>query len=107
MTPLEVAGIYHTLAAEGVYTPLRIIREVQTAEGERLRRYPLALEQRFSPQASYQLQYLLQLALREGTGRRVYEQFPHELMLAGKTGTTNDHREDRYVCIIGQHFDMA
>lgn len=107
MTPLEVAGIYHTLAAEGVYTPLRIIREVQTAEGERLRRYPLALEQRFSPQASYQLQYLLQLALREGTGRRVYEQFPHELMLAGKTGTTNDHRDSWFSGFSGQHLAVA
>ncbi len=54
MTPYEVSGIYHTLAAEGVYTPLRAIREVLTAEGEPLRRDPLKMEQRVSPEASFQ-----------------------------------------------------
>ncbi|MDQ2077646.1 penicillin-binding protein 1B [Marinimicrobium sp. ABcell2] len=107
MAPLDVAGIYHTLAADGVYTPLRVIREVQTAEGQRLRRYPLELEQRFSPQSSYQLQYMLQLALREGTGRRVYDQFPADLMLAGKTGTTNDRRDSWFAGFSGQHLAVA
>lgn len=107
MTPLEVAGIYHTLAAEGVYTPLRAIREVLTAEGEPLRRYPLELEQRFSAEASFQLQYLLQLALREGTGRRVYDQFPEQLTLAGKTGTTNDQRDSWFAGFSGEHLAVA
>lgn len=107
MTPMEVAGIYHTLAAEGVYTPLRSIREVLTAEGEPLRRYPLELEQRFSPEASFQLQYLLQLALREGTGRRVYDQFPEQLTLAGKTGTSNDQRDSWFAGFSGEHLAVA
>ncbi len=107
MTPLEVANIYHTLAAEGVYTPMRAIREVLTAEGEPLRRYPLELEQRFSPEASFQLQYLLQLALRQGTGRRVYDQFPEQLTLAGKTGTSNDQRDSWFAGFSGEHLAVA
>ena len=34
MSPLEVAGLYHTIAAEGVYTPLHAIREVLAADDE-------------------------------------------------------------------------
>ncbi len=107
MSPLEVAGIYHTLAAEGVYTPLRAIREVLTAEGEPLRRYPLQLERRFSAEASYQLHYALQMVLREGTGRSVYSQLPAELPLAGKTGTTNDRRDSWFAGFSGEHLAVV
>src|SRR5690606_23683433 len=82
-------------------------RDVLTAEGEPLRRYPLELEQRFSPEASYQLQYLLQLALRQGTGRQVYDQFPSQLALAGKTGTTNDQRDSWFAGFSGEHLAVA
>jgi penicillin-binding protein 1B len=107
MSPFEVAGIYHTLAAEGVYTPLRAIREVLTAEGEPLRRYPLQLEQRFSPESAFQTQYTLQLVLREGTGRSVYQQFPETLPLAGKTGTTNDRRDSWFAGFSGEHLAVV
>ena len=107
MTPYEVSGIYHTLAAEGVYTPLRAIREVLTAEGDPLRRYPLKMEQRFSPEASFQMQYLLQLALREGTGRSVYQRLPEGLAMAGKTGTSNDYRDSWFAGFSGQHLAVV
>lgn len=107
MSPYDVAGIYHTLAAEGVYTPLRAIREVLTATGEPLRRYPLLLEQRFSPEATFEMQYALQLVLREGTGRSVYQQFPASLPLAGKTGTTNDQRDSWFAGFSGEHLAVV
>ncbi len=107
MSPYEVAGIYHTLAAEGTYAPLRGIRDVLTATGEPLRRYPLKLEQRFSPEASFQMQYALQLVLREGTGRSVYHQFPASLPLAGKTGTTNDQRDSWFAGFSGEHLAVV
>jgi len=103
MTPFEVAGIYHTLAAEGVYTPLRAIREVLTATGEPLRRYPLQLQQRLSPAAAFETQYAMQLVMREGTGRSIYNQFPASLQLAGKTGTTNDQRDSWFAGFSGEH----
>lgn len=107
MSPFEVAGIYHALAAEGVYTPLRAIREVLTATGEPLRRYPLQLEQRFSAAATFQTQFALQLVLREGTGRSVYNQFPESLPLAGKTGTTNDQRDSWFAGFSGEHLAVV
>ncbi|MDO3386079.1 penicillin-binding protein 1B [Gilvimarinus sp. SDUM040013] len=107
MSPIEVAGIYHTLAAEGTYTPLRAIRDVLTATGEPLKRYPLTIEQRFSEAAAFQIQYALQAVLREGTGRAVYHRFPADLPLAGKTGTTNDQRDSWFAGFSGQHLAVS
>src|SRR5690606_14954233 len=107
MSPLDVAGMYHTLAAEGSYTPLRAIREVQTAEGKPLNRYPLVLEQRYTPASAYAMQYALQTVLREGTGQRVYHQFSADLPLAGKTGTTNDQRDSWFAGFSGEHLAVV
>ncbi|WP_111641059.1 penicillin-binding protein 1B [Marinimicrobium alkaliphilum] len=107
MSAYEVAGIYHTLAAEGVYTPLRAIREVLDADGQPLRRYPLTMEQRFSPESAFQTQHTLQWVLREGTGRSVYQRLPENLPLAGKTGTTNDRRDSWFAGFSGEHLAVT
>ena len=93
LTPLEVAGVYQTLANGGFHTPLRGIRSVLTAEGEPLKRYPFQIQQRFDPGAIYLVQNAMQRVMREGTGRSVYSQLPASLNLAGKTGTSNDSRD--------------
>ena len=107
MSPLEVTGLYHTLAAEGVYTPLHAIREVLNADGQPLKRYPLELDQRFSVQSTFELQHALQAVLREGTGRSVYNSFPESLPLAGKTGTTNDQRDSWFAGFSGEHLAVV
>ena len=107
MSPLEVAGIYHTLAAEGVYTPLHAIREVLTADGKPLKRYPLELEQRFETESAFLLQYAMQRTLREGSGRSAYNQIPSSIELAGKTGTTNDQRDSWFAGFSGEHLAVV
>jgi penicillin-binding protein 1B len=93
LAPIEVAGMYQTLANGGFNTPLRGIRSVLTAEGEPLKRYPFQIQQRFDPGAIYLVQNAMQRVMREGTGRSVYSQLPASLNLAGKTGTSNDSRD--------------
>ena len=93
LTPIEVAGMYQTLANGGFNTPLRGIRSVLTAEGEPLKRYPFQIQQRFDPGSIYLVQNAMQRVMREGTGRSVYSQLPSSLNLAGKTGTSNDSRD--------------
>lgn len=107
MSPLEVAGLYHTIAAEGVYTPLNAIREVLAADGKPLKRYPLQLEPRFEPEVSFQLQYAMQRTMREGTGRSAYAQLPATLEVAGKTGTTNDQRDSWFAGYSGEHLAVV
>jgi len=93
LSPLQVAGMYQTIANGGFNTPLRAIRSVLTADGEPLKRYPIQIQQRFDPGAIYLLQNAMQRVMHEGTGRSVYSQLPASLNLAGKTGTSNDSRD--------------
>nr|WP_246336088.1 penicillin-binding protein 1B [Azomonas macrocytogenes] len=93
LTPVEVAGMYQTLANGGFNTPLRGIRSVLTADGEPLKRYPFQIQQRFDAGAIYLTQYAMQRVMYEGTGRSAYNKLPKSLGLAGKTGTTNDSRD--------------
>ena len=103
MTPIEVVEHYHTLAADGFYSPLRAIRDVTTREGEPLKRYALAVEPRFSSAAVYQLQYGLRAVMREGTGKGAYQYLPADLDVAGKTGTTNDQRDSWFAGFSADH----
>jgi len=93
LRPIEVAGMYQTLANGGFNTPLRGIRSVVAADGEPLSRYPFKIEQRFDAGAIYLTQYAMQRVMLEGTGRSAYNYVPRSLTLAGKTGTTNDSRD--------------
>jgi len=90
---LQVATMYQTLASGGFNTPLRGIRSVLTATGEPLKGYPYEVQQRFDPGAIHLIQEAMRRAMREGTGRSVYNQLPSSLTLAGKTGTSNDSRD--------------
>ncbi len=107
MTPLEVASLYHTIAADGFYTPLRAIDSVYTADNEPLKRYPFETDQRFSPEVMHLMQYGLQEVVREGTGKAVYRQLPDSLAVAGKTGTTNDQRDSWFAGITGDHVGVV
>ena len=93
LSPMEVAGMYQTIANGGFNTPLRAIRDVLTADGEPLGRYPYRVEQRFDPGAIYLTQEAMRRVMTEGTGRSVYNRVPASLVLAGKTGTSNDSRD--------------
>lgn len=93
LSPIEVADMYQTIANGGFNTPLRAIRSVLTAEGEPLGRYPYSVEQRFDAGAVYLTQEAMRRVMTEGTGRSVYNRVPSSVILAGKTGTSNDSRD--------------
>ena len=100
-SPLTVASLYHTIAADGFYTPLRSIRSVQTVQGLPLSRYPLVVEQRFDIRYMYQLKVAMELVMRNGSGRSAYKQLPAKLAVAGKTGTSNDQRDSWFAGFSG------
>lgn len=101
LTPLEVAQLYQTLAANGFYSPLRAIREVLTTEGEPLQRYPLTVKQAVPADAVYLVNQVLQEAVRSGTGRALANYISPQMNLAGKTGTTDDLRDSWFAGFSG------
>ncbi len=107
MSPLDVATLYHTIAAEGFYSPLRTISAVYTADNKPLKHYPFATEQRFSPQVMHLLHYGMQVVMREGTGKGAYRRLPEGLVVAGKTGTTNDQRDSWFAGFSGDYVGVV
>jgi len=93
LSPLEVTQMYHTLANGGFRAKLRAIRAVLTVDGQPLQRYPLSIEQTVGEDSVFLLNTLLQEAVREGTGRPLYNKLPESLAVAGKTGTTDELRD--------------
>jgi penicillin-binding protein 1B len=107
LSPLEVAQLYQTLAGGGFRTPLRAIREVLTAEGEPLQRYPLNVEQVIRPAPVYLLTTALQSVVREGTAQKLHNRLSPDLGIAGKTGTTDDYRDSWFAGFTGDRLGVV
>ena len=106
LSPIEVSHLYHTLAADGVYVPLRSILSVVNADGEQLQRYPLASETRIPASLSYLMHYNLQAVMTEGTGRKAASTLPG-LAIAGKTGTSNQQRDSWFAGYSADHLGVV
>lgn len=103
LSPMEVTQIYQTLASGGFRVPLRAIRDVLTTKGEPLQRYSLSIVSAFDPAAIYLLNTALQEVVTSGTASSVNRQLPKDLIVAGKTGTTDDARDSWFAGFSGQH----
>lgn len=93
LSPMDVAQMYQTIASGGFQTPLRAIREILTAEGQPLQRYPLAVEQTVQPGPIYLLTTAMQAVVHDGTAQGLKQYLSPDLNLAGKTGTTDDLKD--------------
>ncbi len=106
-SPLDVAQMYHTLAAGGFRTPLRAIRAVLAANGKPLQRYPLSVTAAFDSKTVFLLNAALRSVTREGTGRSLQQLLPKGLVVAGKTGTTDDLRDSWFAGFSGSHLAVV
>ncbi|QFU74508.1 penicillin-binding protein 1B [Halioglobus maricola] len=100
-SPMDMVAMYQTIASGGFRTPLRSIRDIVDAHGVPLQRYDLQYEREVSLQAVYLLQYAMLDTMKEGTGRGAYRELPANLLVAGKTGTTNDGRDSWFAGFSG------
>ncbi|WP_432823520.1 penicillin-binding protein 1B, partial [Trichloromonas sp.] len=107
LSPFEVTQVYQTLASGGFRTPLSAIREVLSATGEPLQRYPLKVEQESEAAPVYLLTHVMQDVVREGTARVLAEFLSPELAIAGKTGTTDDYRDSWFAGFTGDRLAVV
>jgi penicillin-binding protein 1B len=107
MTPIEVIQMYQTLASGGFQSPMRAIREVMNAQGEPLRRYPIEVQKTFDPELIAVLNSGLTQVIENGTARSVRKQLPADLLVAGKTGTTNDTRDSWFAGFTASHVSVV
>jgi len=103
LTPIEVAQIYNTLANGGFRVPLRAVRSVVAEDGEVLQRYEIEMTQAADAGAVYALNQALVQVMERGTGRNVRAQLPADIVVAGKTGTSDDLRDSWFAGFTNTH----
>lgn len=107
MSPFDVLSMFQVYASGGFRAPPRSIREVVDAKGKPLKRYGLAVQQAVDPAAVYLVNYALQQTMREGTAASAYRTLPADLVMAGKTGTTNDLRDAWFAGYTGNYLAVV
>ncbi|HXH02869.1 MAG TPA: penicillin-binding protein 1B, partial [Candidatus Competibacteraceae bacterium] len=107
VTLIEVAQIYETFASGGFRVPLRAIREVTTAEGQPLSRYPLSAVKVIEPGPAFLINKALQQVALSGTATAIYKTLPKDLGVAGKTGTTDDYRDSWFAGFTGNRLAVV
>ena len=103
LTPLEVAQVYNTLANGGFRSPLRAVRAVLDEQDKPLKAPELEVEQVANADAVYVLTRMLIEVMNHGTGRPARRDLPPSLVVAGKTGTSNDYRDSWFAGFSASH----
>lgn len=106
LTPMQVSLLYHTLAADGFYSPLTSLVALYDSDGELQGRSLRSLEQRIDPRYMHLVQFALQVVMQQGTGRNLMARLPDDLRIAGKTGTTNDQRDSWFAGYDGEYLGV-
>ncbi len=100
VTPLEITGAYAVLANGGTGVIPHVILEVKTTAGQVIyRRPPPSLGQVVDPAHISMMNRMMRETLVSGTARK--SDIPGH-PAAGKTGTTQDHRDAWFVGYTGQ-----
>ena len=103
MAPLDVAQVYNTLAASGYQTPLKAIREVLDRDNKPLQRYPFKVKKTLPEGPVYLTTWALRKVLETGTAKAAYNIISPAVLLAGKTGTTDDLRDSWFAGYSADH----
>jgi penicillin-binding protein 1B len=107
MSPLQVTHMYQTFASGGFRTPVRAINAVLAADKTPLHRYPLRVQSAIKPAPNYLINTAMRFAVREGTGRAIYQSLPDSQDVAGKTGTTDDLRDSWFAGFTGERLGVV
>lgn len=107
LTPFDVATLYNTLANDGFRTPLTAVRSVVDTKGQPLTRNVLEVEQAADPDAVHQLNTGLVQVMQRGTGRSSQAFLPAGLVVAGKTGTSDDYRDSWFAGFSGDRLAVV
>jgi penicillin-binding protein 1B len=103
LNPVQVAQVYNTLANGGYRSPLRAVRAVIDADGKPLKAPELEVTEAASASAIYALDRLMIEVFERGTARPAKRSLPPGLVVAGKTGTSNDYRDSWFAGFSGSH----
>jgi penicillin-binding protein 1B len=107
LSPYNVAQMYNTLANGGFRSPLRAVRAVMSESGKQLKAPQLEVAEAAAPGTVYTLDRMLIEVMERGTGRSARNALPAGLVVAGKTGTSNDYRDSWFAGFSGAHLAVV
>ncbi|MFF5262546.1 transglycosylase domain-containing protein [Actinomadura viridis] len=101
-TPVDMASVYSTFAAEGEHIPVHVISQisdrhdgpVRTRQGKSVKKVPYKAEEVFSPEVARDATVAMRAVVRSGTGTGASLGVRP---VAGKTGTTDKNRSAWFV----------
>jgi penicillin-binding protein 1B len=99
MSPIEVASIYQSLAANGFHSPLRSVFAVLDKERRPLERYSLDVSNQVKPEAVALVNSALIDVTKYGTAKQLSKNL--SIQAAGKTGTSDDLRDSWFAGFTG------
>jgi penicillin-binding protein 1B len=107
VTPMEAAQMYNGLANGGFRTPLRAVRAVISEDGKTIRAFPLEVTPVATPENIYQLDRMMEQVMERGTGKPARAVLPANLVVAGKSGTSSDLRDNWFAGFSGSHMAVV
>jgi penicillin-binding protein 1B len=107
VTPLEAAQMYTGLANGGFRMPLRAVRAVISEDGKTIRAFPLQVTPVATPEDIYQLDRMMEQVMERGTGKPARSVLPANLVVAGKSGTSSDLRDNWFAGFSGSHMAVV
>ena len=107
MSPLQITNMYQTFASGGFRSSLRAITAVLAADNSPLQRYPLSVQTAINPAPNFLITTAMRYAVREGTGRGLYQVLPENQDIAGKTGTTDNLRDSWFAGFTGDRLGVV
>lgn len=107
VTPMEAAQMYNGLANGGFRTPLRAVRAVISEDGATIRAFPLQVTPVATPENIYQLDRMMEQVMVRGTGKPARPVLPASLVVAGKSGTSSDLRDNWFAGFSGSHMAVV
>jgi penicillin-binding protein 1B len=107
MSPLQITNMYQTFASGGFRSSLRAITAVLAADNSPLQRYPLSVQAAINPAPNFLVTTAMRYAVREGTGRGLYQVLPENMDIAGKTGTTDNLRDSWFAGFTGDRLGVV
>jgi len=107
VTPMEAAQMYNGLANGGFRTPLRAVRAVISEDGKTIRAFPLQVTPVATPENIYQLDRMMEQVMVRGTGKPARSTLPANLVVAGKSGTSSDLRDNWFAGFSGSHMAVV
>jgi penicillin-binding protein 1B len=107
LAPFDVAALYSALANDGFRTPLSAVRSVVDTSGQPLTRTALEVDQAADPNAVHQLNRGLVAVMQRGTGRSSKTYLPEDLVVAGKTGTSDEYRDSWFAGFSGDRLAVV